>query len=68
MSDIRRTHTVVLNEGDPEQKREEIRNYYHQTVEIEEKLIGTLRNKATYTMRADPLLAFGEPVATRAGL
>ena len=53
--DLRHTRTVVLNQGDPEEKREEIRRYFHQTYEIEEALIETLRYYETFYRRADAL-------------
>ena len=49
------TRTVVLNQGDPEEKREEIRRYFHQTCEIDEALIETLEYHETFYRRADPL-------------
>ena len=52
---LRKTRTVVLDRGDPEQKREEIRRYFHQTCDIEEALIETLRYYETFYRRADPL-------------
>ncbi len=53
--ELRNTRTVVLSEGDPEEKREEIRWYFHQTCEIEEALFETLKYYETFYRRADPL-------------
>ena len=36
--DLRHTHTVILNQGDPEEKRAEILQYFHATFDIDEKL------------------------------
>jgi len=53
--ELRRTHTTILNEGDPEQKRAEIREYFHRTFDIDEKLYETLREDSTFYLRADRL-------------
>ncbi|MEI8348387.1 MAG: SAM-dependent methyltransferase, partial [Pseudomonadota bacterium] len=53
--ELRLTKTIILNEGDPEQKRQEILNYYHRSVEIEEKLFEPFKDDETYYLRADPL-------------
>jgi hypothetical protein len=52
---LRDTRTVVLDQGDPEEKRNEIRRYFHQTYQIDEALIETLRYHETFYRRADPL-------------
>ncbi len=52
---LRRTRTTVLNEGDPEQKREEIRRYFHDTFDIDEALLEVMKYDETWYMRADPL-------------
>ena len=49
------TRTTILNEGDPEQKRAEILDYFHKTFEIDERLYDTLRHDDTFYMRADRL-------------
>lgn len=53
--ELRKTHTIILNEGEPEAKREEIRRYFHQTFDIDEKLYETLKEDATFYLRADRL-------------
>ncbi len=53
--DLRKSRTIILNDGDPEAKREEIRRYFHQTFDIDEKLYETLREDATFYLRADRL-------------
>jgi len=52
---LRNTRTVVLSQGDPEEKRNEIRRYFHRTYQIDEALIETLRYHETFYRRADPL-------------
>lgn len=49
------TKTVVLNDGNPEEKRQEILAYFHNTYDIYEKLFEVLRSDKAYYMRADPL-------------
>jgi 5-histidylcysteine sulfoxide synthase/putative 4-mercaptohistidine N1-methyltranferase len=53
--DLRRTHTVILSEGDPEQKRGEILDYFHRTFDLDEKLYETIREDAGFYLRADRL-------------
>jgi 5-histidylcysteine sulfoxide synthase/putative 4-mercaptohistidine N1-methyltranferase len=53
--DLRKTHTVILNQGDPEQKRAEILDYFHATFEIDERLYDTLHNDETFYLRPDRL-------------
>lgn len=53
--DLRRTHTVILNQGDPEEKREEIRRYFHATYDLDERLYRTLADDASFYLRADRL-------------
>lgn len=52
---LRKTHTIILDCGDPEQKREEILEYFHATFDIDEKLYDTLRYDETFYLRADRL-------------
>ncbi|MDP0496291.1 MAG: 5-histidylcysteine sulfoxide synthase [Verrucomicrobiota bacterium JB024] len=44
-----------LDAGDPEAKREEIRQYFHATYDAYETLFETLASPEAYTTRADPL-------------
>ena len=53
--DLRKTHTTILNEGDPESKRAEILEYFHRTFDLDEKLYETLKEDATFYLRADRL-------------
>ena len=49
------TKTVVLNQGDPDEKRKEILTYFHKTFDIDEKLYETLKSPEAFYLRADPL-------------
>ncbi len=51
----RDTRTVVLNSGDPEQKRQEIRQYFNDTFDIDEALLDMLACDEAFYQRADPL-------------
>ena len=53
--DIRNTRTTILDQGDPEQKRAEILDYFHQTFDIDERLYETLKYDETFYLRADRL-------------
>ena len=53
--ELRNTRTTILNEGDPEQKRAEILEYFHRTFDIDEKLYETLKYDDTFYLRADRL-------------
>ncbi|MDD5285085.1 MAG: 5-histidylcysteine sulfoxide synthase [Desulfuromonadaceae bacterium] len=53
--DLRRTRTIILHRGDPEQKRAEILKYFHATFDIDEKLYETLMYDDTFYLRADRL-------------
>ncbi len=53
--ELRNTRTTILNQGEPETKREEIRNYFHKTYSIDEHLYETLANDAAFYLRPEPL-------------
>ncbi|MEM9158330.1 MAG: 5-histidylcysteine sulfoxide synthase, partial [Verrucomicrobiota bacterium] len=53
--ELKTPYTVILTEGDPEQKREEIRKYFHQTYDAYETLFEPLVDKKAFYTRADPL-------------
>ncbi|MBJ6798648.1 5-histidylcysteine sulfoxide synthase [Geomonas propionica] len=53
--DLKKTHSVVLNEGDPEQKRAEILQYFEATFTIDELLYDTLKDGGAFYLRADRL-------------
>ncbi len=55
MTDLRNTRTTILNAGSPEKKREEIRDYFHKTFTIDEKLYGCLADDDAFYLRAEPL-------------
>lgn len=45
---LRKTKTIVLTGSDPEEKRREILNYFHATVDLEEKLYSVLKSDDTF--------------------
>jgi 5-histidylcysteine sulfoxide synthase/putative 4-mercaptohistidine N1-methyltranferase len=53
--EMRKTRTIILNSGDPGEKRQEILDYFHATFDIDEKLYETLRYDETFYLRADRL-------------
>ena len=53
--ELKTPYTVLLNTGDPESKRAEIRRYFHQTYDAYELLFETLSSNEAYYRRADPL-------------
>jgi len=53
--DLRKTHTINLNDGEPEAKRAEILAYFHASYDLAEKLYETLKEEGTFRLRADPL-------------
>ena len=54
-SEIKTPYTLNLAEGDPEEKREEIRRYFHQTYDAYEALFEPMIQRVAYTTRADAL-------------
>jgi len=55
LRDLRHTRTTILNQGTPEQKRAEIREYFHKTFSIDEQLYQSLADDAAFYLRAEPL-------------
>ena len=53
--ELRNTRTIILNAGDPEAKRTEIRDYFHKTFSIDEQLYESLASDAAFYLRAEPL-------------
>ncbi|MBN2241059.1 MAG: 5-histidylcysteine sulfoxide synthase [Acidobacteria bacterium] len=53
--DLRNTRTPILNEGDAAEKREEIREYFHATYSLDERLYETLAQESAFYVRAEPL-------------
>ena len=54
-TEIRTPYTLNLADGDPEEKREEIRRYFHETYDAYEALFEPMIEKAAYVKRADTL-------------
>jgi len=53
--DLRHTRTTILNQGDPEAKRTEIRDYFHKSYSLDEQLYDTLADDAAFYLRPEPL-------------
>lgn len=53
--DIRDTRTIVLNQGDVEEKRRELLDYFHATYDIDEALFKPLADADAFYVRAEPL-------------
>jgi len=46
--ELRNTRTIVLNQGDAEAKREEIRQYFHATYSLDEQLYESLASEQAF--------------------
>ena len=55
ISNPKNTRTVLLNTGTAELKREEIRDYLHNTFQLEEQLYEVLKNDDAFYLRAESL-------------
>ncbi len=53
--ELRNTRTTILNSGTPEQKRAEIRAYFHASYSLDEQLYDTLADDAAFYLRPEPL-------------
>jgi len=53
--ELRNTRTTILNAGTPDEKRSEIRDYFHKTYSIDEQLYNTLADDEAFYLRAEPL-------------
>lgn len=53
--DLQPAYSVDLASGDPRRKRDEIRRYFHEGFDLEERLYATLAGDAGFFRRADPL-------------
>jgi len=53
--DLRNTRTTILNKGSAEEKRVEIRDYFHKSFTLEEQLYATLADDNAFYLRAEPL-------------
>lgn len=49
------TRTTVLNDGEAEQKRHEILQYFHKSFDLYESLFDTLASEEAFTAKASPL-------------
>jgi 5-histidylcysteine sulfoxide synthase/putative 4-mercaptohistidine N1-methyltranferase len=52
---LRNTRTIILNQGDANEKREEIRQYFHATYSLNEQLYETLAAENAFYLRPEPL-------------
>jgi len=52
---LRHTRTIILDQGTPEEKRAEIRAYFHTSFSIDEQLYATLSNDSAFYVRSEPL-------------
>ena len=55
MHKLRNTRTAILDAGNVDAKRKEIRDYFHATYDIDEKLYDTLADEKAFYVRAEPL-------------
>jgi len=53
--DLRHTRTTILNQGTPEEKRAEIRDYFHNSYSLDEQLYDTLADDDAFYLRPEPL-------------
>ena len=53
--ELRNTRTTILNQGGSEEKREEIRQYFHATYTLDEELYQTLASEKAFYLRPEPL-------------
>jgi len=52
---LRNTRTIILDQGDASEKREEIRRYFHATYSLDEQLYETLVSEPAFYLRPEPL-------------
>jgi len=55
MDDIKGIRTLVLNQDNPQELREQVRHYFHQTFSIDERLYDLVARDEGFYLRADPL-------------
>jgi 5-histidylcysteine sulfoxide synthase/putative 4-mercaptohistidine N1-methyltranferase len=53
--DLRNTHTILLNTGSPEEKRQELLAYFHATFDIDEALFAPFVSHDAFYVRAEAL-------------
>ncbi|WP_085909572.1 5-histidylcysteine sulfoxide synthase [Kiloniella majae] len=54
-SNLLKTHTIILDQGDPEEKRQEILDYFHKTFSLYETLFECLKDDNAFYARANSL-------------
>lgn len=54
-TEIKKPLPILLNQGEPEAKREEIRRYFNDTYDVYEALFEPLAGQPAFVIRADPL-------------
>lgn len=55
LTDLLKTKTIILDGSDPEEKRQEILDYFHRSFTLYEKLFECLRNDDAYYFKANNL-------------
>ena len=55
LMELRNTRTIILNQGTADQKRAEIRAYFHKTFSIDDQLYASLADDSAFYLRAEPL-------------
>lgn len=53
--ELKKSRTIILNEGNEEQKRQEILHYFHKTFDLDEQLYDHLARSEAFYLRAEPL-------------
>ena len=53
--DLKNSRTILLKDGNEEEKRQEILHYFHKTFDLDEQLYGHLVRDETFYLRAEPL-------------
>ena len=53
--DLKNSRTIVLSDGNEEEKRQEILYYFHKTFDLDEQLYDHLARDETFYLRAEPL-------------
>ena len=53
--DLLKTRTTILNDGDPEKKRQEILEYFHKSFTLYESIFECLAGDEAFYARANPL-------------
>ncbi len=53
--ELKKSRTIILNEGNDEEKRQEILDYFHTTFDLDEQLYDHLIRDEAFYLRAEPL-------------